>query len=236
MKIQNASNTSLLIALCIMVFSGNALANCTMDKIDQYLSKGFTHAQVVTMCAGSSAAPVSSEAIQQQIQLEVQKQVGTQVNQKVDQRVKQQMQHVQQTGQMPTSASLDQLYFATVLKGTPVNLEEDSLSYETRECVEYGEIDITQLRDKACLPTRITIFFDGLRVISAQKAIPLIREHELIVQGNITREYLDTSRLDKYKMREVDKQLPLQISRFNIPVNDGIDPKKVQARLNRFIN
>ena len=207
-----------------------------MDKIDQYLNKGFTHDQVVTMCMGSSATPISSEAIQHQIQLEVKKQVGTQVNQKVDQRVKEQMQHAQQTGQMPTSASLDQLYFATVLKGTPVNLEEGSLSYETRECVEYGEIDITQLRDKACLPTRITIFFDGLKVVSAQKAIPLIREHELIVQGDITREYLDTSRLDKYKMREVDKQLPLQINRFNIPVNDGIDPKKVQARLNRFIN
>lgn len=158
------------------------------------------------------------------------------MHQKVDDRVQQQMQHAQQTGQMPTSASLDQLYFATVLKGTPINLTEDTLSYETRECVEYGEIDITQLRDKACLPTRITILFDGLKVLSAQKAIPLIREYELIVQGSITRDYLDTSRLDKYKMKEITKQLPLKFSRFNIPVNDGIDPKKVQARLNRFIN
>jgi hypothetical protein len=234
MKIQKALITSLFIASCIFLSTGNTLANsCTMQKIDAYLNKGFTHDQVVSLCA---SAPASPEAIQDQIQKEVQKQVGTQVNKKVDQRVKEQIQHVQQTGQMPTSASLDQLYFATVLNGTPVNLEEGALSYETRECVEYGEIDITQLRDKACLPTRITIFFDGLKVISAQKAIPLIREHELIVQGNITRQYLDTSRLDKYKMREVNKQLPLQINRFNIPVNDGIDPKKVQARLNRFIN
>ena len=117
-----------------------------------------------------------------------------------------------------------------------MNLDDDKLSYQTRECAVYGEEDISGIRDKACTDTLINIHFDGLKVIRAQKGILLIRKHELIVQGNITREYLDVSHLDKYKMAEVKKQLPLTMDTFNIPVANGIDPKNVVARLNRFIN
>jgi len=216
--------------------SSQVLANnCSMQQIDKYLDRGFSHQQVVTMCASSS------ESIQEQIQVEVQKQVQEQVQVQVEEKVEQQVsqqvrQQIQQASDLPVSGSHDQLYFATVLKGTPVNLEEDSLSYETRECAVYGEIDITEMRDKACLPTRITIYFNDLKVISAQKGIPLLRKQQLIVKGTIKREYLDTSYLDKYKMIEVKKQLSLSMSSFNIPVKSGINPNDVVARLNRFIN
>jgi len=235
-KALNAKSLSCIILGLVFMQSSQVLANnCSMQQIDKYLDRGFSHQQVVTMCASSS------ETIQEQIQIEVQKQVQEQVQVQVEEKVEQQInqqvrQQIQQASDLPVSGSHDQLYFATVIDGTPVNLEEDSLSYKTRECAVYGEIDITEMRDKACLPTRITIYFDGLKVIKAQKGIPLLRKQQLIVKGTIKREYLDTSYLDEYKMIEVKKQLSLSMNSFNIPVKSGINPSDVVARLNRFIN
>lgn len=228
------------LSLFLLAASNQVFANgCTMQTIDTYLSKGFTHDQVVSLCA--SAAPAtpstaSSASIQQQIQAEVKRQVQQQVNTSVDKQIQQQIQHAQASNNLAPSGSHDELYFATVIKGTPINLEDDVLSYNTRECAVYGEEDISGIRDKACVNTKISIYFDNLKVIRAQKGIMLIRKHELIVKGKITREYLGVSHLDKYQMVEVDKQLPLSMETFNIPVADGIDPKNVAARLNRFIN
>lgn len=223
----NSSISKLIMSAALglaTLISTNAMANnCSMQQIDQYLKKGFSHDQVVKLCTATAPkaqqAPVASGNLYDSLS-------GTTSNTASP-----------ATQSSPQTAnSEDQLYFATVLEGSPVKVSNDKLSYESKECAVYGERDISETRDKACIRSRVNIIFDGLQVVRAQKGVMLIREQELIVKGNITREYLDTGKLNKYQMQAVQSQLPMEMTTLNIPVKKGINPKDVVARLNRFIN
>lgn len=227
----NSSKTALLSYLTLSlatVFSSNTFANnCSMQQIDQYLQKGFSHDQVIKLCTTAKPAqhqppaPTSNGNLYDAIS-------GKNTNT---------ANPSPSTQGTPVSANNeDQLYFATVLEASPVTVSNDKLSYESKECAVYGEIDMTQLRDKACIRSKVTVNFDGLKVVRAQKSIPLIRDQALLVKGNITREYLDTGKLNEYQMQAVQEQLPMTMSTIDIPVKKGINPEDVVARLNHFIN
>lgn len=231
MKTRANSSTSKILASIILglgtLFTINSFANnCSMQQIDQYLKKGFTHDQVVKLCTTAKpapqqpAAPVSSNG---------------DLYEGLSGKSPKTANPTPQTSTQPANNE-DQLYFATVLDASPVIVSRDKLSYESKECAVYGDMDITQMRDKACIHSRVNIPFAGLTIISAQKSIPLIRDQELMIKGNITREYIDTGNLNQYQMQAVQEQLPLIVNQLDIPVKKGINPKDVATRLNRFIN
>ena len=211
-----------LTCFAIMAYSGSALADsCSKADIDHYLKSGFTHDQVVKLCT-DTATPQSSGNLYQSISTP---------NRSAPAPVAAIASPSVNTGRR---SSEDQVYFETVIEGNPVTLSNNQLIFERKECAVYGELDMTQIREKACVKTRTTINLKGLEVVRATKGVLLIREQELLVKGNISREYISTTGLNKYKMAAVRQQLPTQLKKFNIPIKKGIDPKTVAGKLKKY--
>lgn len=204
------SALSLSICFTFAFYANHALAGaCSKNDIDHYLKTGFSHDQVVKLCANSPTPPPTAVNTYRAP-------VATAV------------------AAPATTQDANQIYFETVIKADPVTLTPDSLSFERKECVIYGEIDMTQTRDKACAKTRTTISLKGLQIIRAQKEIIMIRKQELIVKGNITREFLDLGKNNKYKIAEIRRQLSTQPTELNVPIKKGIDPAQVVTKLKLY--
>ncbi len=207
------SALSLSICFTLTLYNNNALAgSCSKNDIDHYLKSGFNHDQIVKLCSTAAVkpAPVAYQAP---------------------------VAAVAPTYKTPApvaSQDANQLYFETVINANPVTLSGNSLIFERKECATYGDIDMTQTRDKACVNTRTTIQLKGLQIIRAQKAILMVRKQELVVKGHITREYLDLAKHNKYKVAAIQKQLPAQPEELNIPVKKGIDPTRVVIKLKAY--
>jgi len=187
--------------------------------IDYYLQRGFSHDQVIRLCAdgtgsnGMASAPQDSSATATTRTAPAQSLNYPQNN----------------------DLTADRVYFETVLNAQSANLTPENLSYTSKECVEYGEVNLGGLRDKACVNTQVTVNFKGLEIIKAVKGIFLIRDQKMIVQGDIQREYLNYNSLSAGKQAVVRAQLPTRPHRLNLPVLKGIDPKQVASRLKKYI-
>lgn len=227
MRFLFSSNFTLSItSLIALLITSDLLANsCNKADIDYYLQRGFTHPQVVQLCSTSPASVTSVQQRQPPATVTtpapshgVTKNIETPSN-----------------PQNPGINNAEQLYFTTVLNATSANIDHSALSYTSKECVEYGEENLTGIKDKVCANTKITIQLSDLEIIRANKGIFLIREQELLVKGNIQREYLNINSLSAGKQAELRLHLPTNPSQLNLPVSKGIDPKQVAARLNKFI-
>jgi hypothetical protein len=215
MKLLNA--LSLSICFTLTLYSNNTLAgSCSKNDIDHYLKSGFTHDQVIKLCATAVAKPVVNAPYQAPVAATP---ATTQAY---------------SASAPAVSQDANQLYFETVINANPVILSGDSLIFQRKECAIYGDIDMTQTRDKACVNTRTTIKLKGLQIIRAQKAILMVRKQELVVKGTITREYLDLAKHNKYKIAAIQQQLPTHPEELNIPVKKGIDPTRVVIKLKAY--
>lgn len=220
------------IALGISIFaasfaSSSLMANsCSKADIDYYLQRGFTHEQVIRLCAdspmassqgslsqGSAAQGVAASTISPNSQYALPGSGATQ----------------------NMALTEDRVYFETVLNAQSANLTPNSLSYTANECVEYGDVNLVGLRDKACVNSHVTVNFKGLKIIKAVKGIMLIRDQEMILQGNINREYLNFNSLKPGQQAVIRAQLPTKPNRLDLPVRKGIDPKQVATKLKKYI-
>ncbi len=203
--------------------------SCKISDIDYYLQRGFSHEQVVQLCSSSSVASVPPVTQQQSTSAHVASTLPPSIKNTNNRGVLTNPQN------NINNNTAEQLYFATVLNATSAKINPTSLSYTSKECVEYGEVNITGMKDKVCADTRITIQLNGLQILRANKGVFLLREQELLVRGNIQREYLNINSFSSSKKVELRSQLPTNPSQLNLPVRKGIDPKQVATRLKKFI-
>jgi len=199
----------------LLLSTSNLMANsCSKADIDYYLQRGFTHDQVIRLCAGSPSANNTQ---------------GSPLPQH----------HASATPTMNYAQSneliADRVYFETVLDAKATKLTPSELSYTAKECLKYGEENLGGLRDKACVNSQISINFKGLKVIKAVKGIMLIRDQEMILQGNIHREYLNYTALPHKQQSIIRARLPTNPQTLNLPVRKGIDPKQVASKLQKYI-
>ncbi|MCK5725731.1 MAG: hypothetical protein KAH22_02755 [Thiotrichaceae bacterium] len=181
----------------------NAYAACSTQQVDHYLKKGFSHEQIVQLCGTQAQASTGSLSVSRP------------------------------TASTPSNRvhSNKQTYFNTVIEGRAIHYTGQQLIFERKECVDYGEVNMTGFKEKACVNTRTTVNLANLQVLKANKGLFLVREQQLLVKGTITREYLDIHQLDKYKAATVRKLLSNHPATLNIPVKSGIDPKVVAIKL-----
>lgn len=203
----------ILSSILLLAYTSNTFANsCSESNISFYLKNGFTHDQIVKLCVTNKTQPTTSYAPHTAIPSPL------------------------TAPSIQNNHDKEQLYFETVINADPVILRNDKLSFDRRECAVYGELDMTETRDKICINTRTHINLKGLQIIRVTKGIPLIRKQEFLVKGVITREYLnDTSQISHYKMDAINRQLPTHPDKIQIPIRSGIDPKIVARKLNRYL-
>ncbi len=211
---QTKTLLNLSASISLLLASPSLLANsCSKADIDYYLQRGFSHDQVIRLCAGNATQSSTSQS----------------------------------TSQTNTAAPLamnrpqnneliaDRVYFETVLNAQSANLTPTYLSYTTKECIKYGEENLGGLRDKACVNSHIKVNFKGLKVIKAIKGILLIRDQEMVLQGNISREYLNYNSLSPAQQAVIRNKLPTHPNRLDFPVRKGIDPKLVAQKLKKYV-
>lgn len=209
---------TLTAGFCLLA-SNNLMANsCTKADIDYYLQRGFTHNQVVRLCANSPA--------QNPVRLNTSSPVINNTSRD----------YQTPSNSLQAGLSEDRVYFETVLKqAKTASLTPSSLSYVSRECIKYGEENLAGLKSKVCANTRVTVNFKGLQILKAAKGVFLIRDQQMLVQGDIQREYLDIDTLPPAKQAVIRAQLPSKPRRIDLPVRKGIDPKRVADKLKKYI-
>lgn len=246
MRAQSFFSTTVL--LSSLLAGSTAWANaCSKADIDFYLQRGFSHEQVVRLCGNAPvmmqpSAPTQISPTPKTPQQATPAPASTQA--KPGPAVTTNTPPVETT--MPAIATPkpagnsvsqgDLVYFKTAIKSDQVDLTPDALSYLLAGCIKYGEPDFNGFKEEACVNTRTTIKRKGLQVIKAQKGILLIRDHKLIVAGDIRREVLNADKLSAKKRKAFLAEYELNPDQLNIPVRSGINPRDVAARLQLIAN
>ena len=212
---------SLLSVLAFTTFfvSTNLMANsCSKSDVDYYLQKGFTNDQVVMLCSATTTAAKPAPVARRNIP--------------------------EQNPNYPTSAPAsnysnnrlgeDQVFLSTALNATNVKLTPQAFTYDTKECVEYGYKNNPDLANEACVQSRISINTAGLKILKVSRGLFLIKDANLLVQGNIQREYLNFNSVRRQERSAIKSLLPTRPSRINIPVKRGIDPRQVADKLRSY--
>jgi alpha-galactosidase/6-phospho-beta-glucosidase family protein len=127
------------------------------------------------------------------------------------------------------------VYLEAALKASNVRLTPPILSYSSKECIEYGNRNNSDLNSEACVNSNITINLNGLNVIKASKGIFLIKNVELIVEGNIKREYVNINAIRRQDREAILSLLPTNPRQIKLPVKSGIIPSQVVEKLKPYI-
>lgn len=206
-----------ILPLLFVIFSSTLYAKeCSQTDILFYLKHGFTHEQVVRLCATTSANKANSKNYATPL-------TSPPPSSSTSQNTRQ------------NTSEKDQQFFETVINGDSVNLTQETLSFKRKECAVYGDLDMTETRDKVCIRTETTIRLKGLQIIKVAKGLPLLRKQELVVKGDISRTYLNSRSLSNHKMDAIKEQLLKSPAELNIPIKSGINPHNVAERLRKYI-
>ena len=137
--------------------------------------------------------------------------------------------------QQGSPQSADQAYLAAALDAKNITLNQNQLSYSSKECAEYGPPNNTDLNEETCVNSTVTINFAGLQIKKMSSGLFLIKDAEFIVEGNLKREYLNLASVRRQEKSEVLRLLPTIPKQVNIPLRRGIDPEEVAQRLRKYI-
>ncbi len=140
-------------------------------------------------------------------------------------------------GQAPQNApqSADQAFLAAAIDAKNVTLNQNQLSYTSKECAEYGPPNNTDLIEEACVNSTVTVNFAGLQIKKVANGFFLIKDAQFIVEGNLKRDYLNLGSVRRQEKSEVLRLLPANPKQVNIPIRRGIDPEEVAQRLRKYI-
>ncbi len=207
------------IAFSSLLVSSNVMANtCSKADIDYYLQSGFNHDQVIKLCSAAKAAPapISPPAPPSYKNAPNSAPAASAVN--------------NQSGNL----GQDQVFLSTALAAKNVKLTPQALSYDLKECVEYGYPNNPDLSDEACVNSRITISMQGLKVLKVSKGLFLVKDASLSVQGTIQREYINYNSVRRQEKEAIITLLPTNPSNIKIPVKRGIDPRQVADKIRSY--
>ncbi|MEE9325927.1 MAG: hypothetical protein V3U71_01435 [Cocleimonas sp.] len=194
------------------------LANsCSKADITFYLQKGFSHDQVMKLC-GTTTTAAQASSVQTQRVPQAPNTNYTSITQR-----------------QSNSTRETQVYLEAAFKANDVMLTPPLLTYTSKECVEHGPQNNTDLNTEACIDSKITINLNGLKIIKASKGIFLIKNTELIVEGNVKREYINIDSIRRQDRNIIETMLPTNPKQINLPIKSGINPDQVAKKLKPYI-
>ena len=141
----------------------------------------------------------------------------------------------QAPAQQNSPQGVDQAYLAAALDAKNVTLNQNQLSYTSKECADYGPPNNTDLIEEACVNSTVTVNFSGLKIKKIANGFFLIKDAQFIVEGNLKRDYLDLGSVRRQEKSEVLRLLPVNPKQVNIPIRRGINPEDVAQRLRKYI-
>lgn len=230
-KLQLRKATSLALpalfyAALILPLATNAQAGCSRADIDHYLEKGFTPAQITTLCGDNSAPQEAANRPETPGQLAPQTegpasyQSTSQVNKGTSEIYR---------GQESRS------FFGDAIEGYDVVLTTDTLSYTRKKCYEYGKEDLFGFRPEVCPEVRYHINLTGLEILKSGQKYLLFGPPEITVKSQISREVLSgLEKLDAQGQEEITKMIGTGNEEL-LPIRQGIPKDRVEAELKKVM-
>lgn len=199
----------LMISTSTLLISGESFANsCSRADVDYYLQRGFTTDQVTRLCSTAAPAP----------QAQYPAQAYAPVN--------------PQTQKMRD----DQNFLQTALNARNVKLTKDGLSYSAEECDTYEHHPLRrEMDEEVCVKSNVNVKFAGLKIVDSQRGFLMLRDSELIVQGDITREYTNFNKIRRQDRSLVKQLMPTKPKTLKIRARRGMDPELIAERLRPYI-
>jgi hypothetical protein len=195
-----------VLALGLLFSVASVAANaCSKNEVDHYLKSGFTHAQVVKLCAGKSNNNATIAAPAKDIRPLATSPYASNTN--------------------------NQIFFKSAIKAHKTEISADKLVYFNNECMDFGLEDMTGEKERLCRDVKTTIHYSGLSLIQTQKEIPLIQKSHLIMKGNIKRELLQSDNIPNRHKKAFFEDFATAPESIDIPFRKGFDPKQIASRL-----
>lgn len=125
-------------------------------------------------------------------------------------------------------------FLKEAIKGRNVLLNDDSLQYTLKVCIEYGDEDMYGFAPKACPKVRFTIARKGLEVIKLQKKYIFFGADEIKVKSTIRREIVGDLDKNTAEEQQLIQQLLESGDHTFIPIRDDISLDSVEQALLRL--
>ena len=183
--------------------------SCSKADVDFYLQRGFTNDQVVRLCTSSGAAAPNAQ---------YQQPYAAPVDPKTQ------------------ALREDQIFLSTALEVKSVQLTPNEMTYSGEECAVYSPIPNNRDMDETlCVNTRVVVIFAGASIKKVSKGFFLVKDPEVVINGNIKREYLNLNEIRRQERAPIQQLLPSTANTASIKVRSGIDPKKIADVLSKYI-
>ncbi len=190
-------------SLALAISPSQADVDCSRDGVIYYLKQGVSADQVNKLCGSISGKNSSTQAI----------------------------------ATMPSEESTtsvrdnDFLFFNSMIVADEVKLTKKELVLVKRDCIKYGEEVEEDVPEYACGVFKTSVQLTGLEVVSTTQGIPLIRDTELIVKGDIHRQVLNFDTLDRHTKKALHELFVANPETIDIPLRKDADPEEVGRRL-----
>lgn len=192
---------------------------CSHKDVEFYLSKGFTTAQITTLCTKAppsetqTPAPTSEQAedssLSDTTQASPQAAVVTQDD--------------------------DHELLKTAIEGYDTSLSESALHYTRKLCIEYGEEDLFGFTPKVCANIRFMIGLDDLDVQKAHRKYLIYGPRQIKVKGHIEREIIGDLEPKHPDARQSILDKIDTGDETDIPIREGIPIERVEATLKKLV-
>lgn len=206
----------LLLAILPGLAASNAQAGCSRDDIDYYLSRGFSHDQVVRLCGTAphdNQQPVTA---------------GTH-----------EPEPLTKNSQPPASTSqetlVEQTYLQAVLDAEAVQLTPETLTIIHDRCFPYGEENAIGFREEACGRMVTTIQRKGLKITRVVDPVFLLRDGVLRIQSRISRQMTFRKKIRANDRKAFLHDYPEQSNELDLLLKKGNKPTEVAKRLKKLI-
>jgi hypothetical protein len=220
-KFRYSALSALFCAALSLPLVGNAQAECSREDIDHYLAKGFTPAQITSICTKTEPPPaVNLEKAAPRTKGPATLQPAPQENRP---------QQGAYRGQDSRS------FFGDVIKGYDVVLTADTLLYTRKKCYDLGEEDLFGFTSEVCPEVRYHINLNGLKVLQTGGKFAFFGAPGITVKGKISREILSGLQDLNPQDKETIKTMLATGNEESLPIRQGVSRDRVEAELRKVI-
>lgn len=195
----------LLLFILAMPSQAKTEAYCGIEAIKFYLANNFSTEQISRMCQ----MPTHSDSAFPNIQKAKPLAYKTKLNPEYDS---------------------ETLFFNRSIISNQLTVSGSILQYRAKECIRYGDEDITGFKEKICTNISTRIQRHHLEIMSVTKK-SFFSDNELLVKGNIKREIFDKKTLSNEELEILAEHLNLNPKVFEIKLRDDADPQQVADAL-----
>lgn len=179
--------------------------DCSIDAIKFYLASNFSTEQISRMCQMPAHSAATSHADKTPDPVAKK----TKLSQKNDS---------------------ETLFFNRTIISDLLTASDSELYYKAKECIRYGDEDITGFKEKVCTSITTRIQRNHLKIIRVSKK-SFFSDNELLVKGDIKREISDKTLLNDEQLEILAEYLDLNPDVFEIQLRDDADPQQVADAL-----